>query len=85
MPVAIAQAKNKIICACNFRAIQGTSSTIIGNALGHRSQASTAIYARLTQDPVRQALEDAQKFIFAAGGIAKEESPKVVRLRKRKQ
>lgn len=42
-------------------AIQGVSPTIIGKALGHRSQAATAMYARLTQDPVRQAMINAQQ------------------------
>jgi len=40
--------------------ISGVSPAIIGKALGHKSPHSTAIYARLTQDPVRQALEAAQ-------------------------
>lgn len=42
--------------AGSYMAIQGVSPTIIGKALGHRSQAATAMYARLTQDPVRQAM-----------------------------
>lgn len=46
--------------AGSYMAIQGISPTIIGKALGHRSQAATAMYARLTQDPVRQALILAQ-------------------------
>jgi len=46
--------------AGSYMAIQGVSPTIIGKALGHRSPQSTAIYARLTQDPVRKALENAQ-------------------------
>ena len=46
--------------AGSYMAIEGISPIIIGKALGHRSPASTAIYARLTQDPVRQALEKAQ-------------------------
>lgn len=46
--------------AGSYMAIQNVSPTIIGKALGHRSMQSTAIYARLTQDPVRQALENAQ-------------------------
>ena len=46
--------------AGSYMAIQGVSPTIIGKALGHRSTQATAIYARLTQDPVRQALENAQ-------------------------
>jgi len=47
--------------AGSYMAIQGVSPTIIGKALGHRSQAATAMYARLTQDPVRQALIKAQE------------------------
>jgi integrase len=46
--------------AGSYMAIAGISPIIIGKALGHRSPASTAIYTRLTQDPVRQALEKAQ-------------------------
>jgi integrase len=47
--------------AGSYMAIQGVSPTIIGKALGHRSQAATAMYARLTQDPVRQAMIKAQE------------------------
>jgi integrase len=43
----------------SYMAIQGVSSTIIGKALGHRSLQATAIYTRLTQGPVREALENA--------------------------
>jgi integrase len=46
--------------AGSYMAIQNVSPTIIGKALGHRSMQATAVYARLTQDPVRQALENAQ-------------------------
>lgn len=46
--------------AGSYMAMQNVSPTIIGKALGHRSPQATAIYARLTQDPVRQALENAQ-------------------------
>ncbi len=47
--------------AGSYMAIEGISPTIIGKALGHRSPQATAVYARLTQDPVRQALEIAQQ------------------------
>lgn len=47
--------------AGSYMAIAGISPTIIGKALGHKSPQATAIYARLTQDPVRQALEIAQE------------------------
>lgn len=43
----------------SYMAIQGVDSKVIGKALGHRSSAATAIYARLTQDPVRIALLNA--------------------------
>jgi integrase len=46
--------------AGSYMAIQGVSPAIIGKALGHRSPQATAVYARLTQDPVRQALQNAQ-------------------------
>ncbi|HEY9784246.1 MAG TPA: site-specific integrase, partial [Candidatus Obscuribacterales bacterium] len=69
----------------SYLAIQGTSSTIIGKALGHKSQAATAIYARLTNDPVRQALENAQEFIFVAGGLKEPAGQNVVRITKTKK
>lgn len=40
----------------SYMAIQGASQYVIGKTLGHRDQRSTAIYARLNLDPVRQAL-----------------------------
>jgi integrase len=46
--------------AGSYMAMQNVSPTIIGKALGHRSPQSTAIYTRLTQDPVRNALEESQ-------------------------
>jgi integrase len=46
--------------AGSYMAIKGVSVAIIGKALGHRSPNSTAIYARLTEVPARQALEQAQ-------------------------
>jgi len=41
-------------------AIRGVSPAIIGEGLGHKLPHSTATYARLTLDPVLQALEEAQ-------------------------
>ena len=37
-------------------AAQGVSIPIIGKTLGHKSQQTTAIYARLNLDPVKSAL-----------------------------
>lgn len=43
----------------SYMAIGGTSLPIIGKALSHKSQVSTAIYARLSQEPVLDAINAA--------------------------
>jgi integrase len=43
----------------SYMAIQGISPTIIGKALGHKSLQATAVYARLSQSPVKLAVEQA--------------------------
>jgi integrase len=50
----------------SYQAITGASLPIIGKTLGHKSQQSTAIYARLNLDPVRDSLEKAVSAIFSA-------------------
>ncbi len=57
----------------SWAAIQGASLAIIGAALGHKSQDSTRIYARLTVDPVRDAMERATAAILAAGQVKESE------------
>ena len=64
--------------AGSVMAAQGTSILVIGKALGHQNQASTAVYARLSIDPVRDAMEAASKAMLAT----KELPEKVVKLRK---
>lgn len=49
----------------SYQAITGASTTIIGKSLGHKSHASTAIYARLHNDPVKASME------LALGAIQK--------------
>lgn len=51
----------------SWAAIQCASLAIIGAALGHKSPDATRIYARLTVDPVRDAMERATAAILAAG------------------
>jgi integrase len=46
----------------SYQATAGTSLTIIGKSLGHKSPQSTAIYARLSNDPVRVSMEAAFDF-----------------------
>lgn len=41
----------------SYQAIAGASLYTIGKSLGHKSQASTAIYAQLTYDPIKESLQ----------------------------
>jgi len=43
----------------SYQAATGANGYIIGKSLGHRSQQSTAIYARLNLDPVRDSVNKA--------------------------
>jgi integrase len=43
----------------SWQAANGSSELLIGKSLGHRNTRSTAVYARLTLDPVRQSVERA--------------------------
>jgi len=45
----------------SYMAINNSSLTIIAKALGHKSTAATQIYSRLTNDPVRMAMQEAQE------------------------
>lgn len=48
----------------SWQAATGANSYIIGKSLGHRSQQSTAIYARLNLDPVRESVNKATDAMF---------------------
>jgi integrase len=43
----------------SWQAANGSSELLIGKSLGHRNTRSTAVYARLTLDPVRESVERA--------------------------
>jgi integrase len=43
----------------SYQTIGGASTAIVGKTLGHKHPASTAVYARMTLDPVRDAMEKA--------------------------
>ena len=43
----------------SWQAMNGASTTIIGRSLGHKSQQATAIYSRLSLDPVRSSVSQA--------------------------
>ncbi len=53
----------------SFQIDAGVSLAVIGKGLGHQSQATTAIYARLAQEPVRDAMEKGAAAILAAAGV----------------
>ena len=55
----------------SWQAKQGASLAIIGKSLNHKSQQTTAIYARLDTDPVRQSVNSATAAIMEAGGMKK--------------
>jgi integrase len=50
----------------SWQAINGTSLPVIGRSLGHKSTASTAVYARLTLEPVKASVDQATSAILAA-------------------
>jgi integrase len=47
----------------SYMAINGASLPMIGKALNHKSHASTAIYARLSHDPILQAVNAVTSYI----------------------
>ncbi len=51
----------------SWMSIGGTSMTIVSKALGHKSMAATAVYARLSVDPVRIAVQQATAAMLLAG------------------
>ncbi|MEL5849939.1 MAG: site-specific integrase, partial [Candidatus Igneacidithiobacillus chanchocoensis] len=53
----------------SFQIDAGVSLAVVGKVLGHQSQATTAIYARLGMDPQRQAVEVAGAAILTAAKV----------------
>ncbi len=49
----------------SYMAIMGVSPTVIGQALGHKSLQATAVYTRLTRDPVRKAMQGALSIFYS--------------------
>ncbi|AEK58630.1 tyrosine-type recombinase/integrase [Acidithiobacillus caldus] len=67
----------------SFQIDAGVSLAVIGKGLGHQNQATTAVYARLAQEPVRDAMEKGAAAILAAAGVTN--PAKVVPIRKGKR
>lgn len=55
----------------SWQAMQNTSLHIIGRSLGHADVRSTQVYARMTMDPIRAAVESATAAIEAASKNSK--------------
>jgi len=51
------------------QAAAGASLTVIGKSLGHKSIATTAVYARLGDDPVADSMEEAANILLTDGGV----------------
>jgi integrase len=66
----------------SWQAATGASLVVIGASLGHKDVSTTAIYARLSVDPVRNAVEKATSAMLAAGGLLPQ--AQVVPLKKRR-
>ena len=56
----------------SYQAATGANGYIIGKSLGHRSQQSTAIYARLNLDPVRESVNKATDIMFSYSNASDE-------------
>jgi integrase len=63
----------------SWQAKQGASLAIIGKSLNHKSQAATAIYARLDLDPVRASVNTATAAMLEAAGIKKSAEVEAIR------
>ena len=53
----------------SWQAKTGASLAIIGKSLNHKNQSTTAIYARLDLDPVRESVNTATNAMFKAAGL----------------
>ena len=58
----------------SWQAATGANLSVIGKSLGHRATQTTAIYARLALDPVRQAADKATAAMLAASRPAEKKS-----------
>lgn len=63
----------------SWQAKQGASLAIIGKSLNHKSQQTTAIYARLDLDPVRSSVNAATAAMMEAAGLKKPAEVKRIR------
>jgi len=67
----------------SYQTIGGASTAIVGKTLGHRNPASTAVYARMTLDSVRDAMEKAVE-LMKKQAAAMPEQKKIVNLKNKR-
>lgn len=66
----------------SWQAKTGASLAIIGKSLNHKNQTTTAIYARLDLDPIRDSVNKATGAMLAAAGV--KQSADVMKLKRTK-
>lgn len=66
----------------SWQAKTGASLAIIGKSLNHKNQSTTAIYARLDLDPVRDSVNTATSAMLTAAGL--KDAAEVIKIRKKK-
>ncbi len=59
----------------SWQAETGASLSVIGKSLGHKNMSTTAIYARLSLNPVRTSMETATNAILESGGMKPKTDP----------
>ena len=59
----------------SWQAATGANSFMIGLSLGHKTTQSTAVYARLNLDPVRDSVEKATQAMLQSVRKVEEEEP----------
>jgi integrase len=65
----------------SWQAKTGASLAIVGKSLNHKSPSTTAIYARLDLDPVRESVDRATSAMLAAGGL--KEQAKITNIKRK--
>lgn len=66
----------------SWQASTGASLAIIGKTLAHKNVNTTAIYARLNIDPVRDAMNKATQAMWDAGNITSQEVNQIINIKK---
>jgi len=65
----------------SWQAKTGASLAIVGKSLNHKSPSTTAIYARLDLDPVRESVNRATDAMLTAGGL--KDTANIISIKKR--